>query len=79
LFYFQENQDDLDSKWKDLFPEDEEKLLNLDEDSISDLLDGVKHYNVNIPVAEVLNRYFNRRRVQEESFTRVMSTALIIE
>lgn len=47
----------MDENWKYLFPENEETLLDLDEKSILNLLDGVKHYNVNIPVAEVLNRY----------------------
>lgn len=46
----------MDSKWDELFPEDPEKLLDLTEESIQSLLEGVKHYNVQVPLAEVLNR-----------------------
>jgi hypothetical protein len=46
----------VDSKWDELFPEDPEKLLDLTEESIQSLLEGVKHYNVQVPLAEVLNR-----------------------
>ncbi len=48
----------MDSKWDELFPEDPEKLLDLTEESIQSLLEGVKHYNVQVPLAEVLSRLF---------------------
>ena len=56
-FFVQDDaESDWDLKWDELFPENEEKILKVEEDSISELLDGVKHYNVTIPVPEVILR-----------------------
>ena len=58
MYYFVQDdaESDWDSKWDELFPENEEKILELEEDSISELFDGFKHYKMTLPVPEVIQR-----------------------
>lgn len=55
-FYASEQEEDFDSEWDRLFPRNKDELLPLDDSAISSLLDGVKHYNQTVPLAEVICR-----------------------
>jgi hypothetical protein len=54
--------------WDGLFPTDYDDMLELTDAHLSSLLAGVKHYNVTVPLPEVLQRWVLRGVYTEHEF-----------